>query len=104
MFWIDQKDMAHYVNSMDEISEDEYKNNFRMLFTNPLPVEINKGRGVFLVVGIGKYSPGIFEIVLADTLEECEKIISLKYKQRILEKTLYMKYYKIALSEEILCH
>lgn len=97
MFWIDKKDIAHYFNSVDEICENDYKNNLVMIVTDPVNInQCNLKDKMFLVRGIGKIKPAISELVSAHSLKECEEKITQKYKKRLMEKSLLcVKYYEI---------
>ena len=93
MFLIDHEDKAHYVESEDK----SHKINWFMACQDPSNMELYySGNKVFLARGVGRCKPAVFELVQADTLQECEEKIAQKYEQRLLENSLLcLTYYEV---------
>lgn len=97
MYWIDKNNNAHYANSPENISIDDYNNNLYIIIDeNNITDRSGKGNKQFIVQGIGKYNVSVQELVLADSMKECVVYVNRKYSDRIAIGTLlYIRYYEV---------
>lgn len=97
MYWIDKNDKAHYVESLKEISNNDYNNHLSFIIEeNNITDKCGCGNKQFIVRGIGKYSPAIQELVSANSMSECVAYIYEKYKERItIGILLCVQYYEV---------
>lgn len=97
MYWIDKNDKAHYVKTLEEISNHDYNNNLSSIIKeNNITDRCGYGNKQFIVQGVGKCNPAIQELVSANSMKDCIVYINEKYKERIITGTLMcIQYYEV---------
>lgn len=97
MFWIDKNDIAHHVDSFEDISENDYYNVAIIIEEDKITDRYGNGNKKFIIHGVGRYKPAIQEIVSANSLLECRYIVEQKHKERLAENSLLcIMYYEVA--------